>query len=297
MNELSKRILVAVVGIPLAVGLILIGDWYFKIAIFFIMIFTLSEYIKMVKIKANSFNGIPLYLGSIGIFASFIFIDNPMIQLLSLIIFPIITVFLAYLMQLPKGPENGLLSVSSSLFGLFYVGLGYVSFIVFRDFNLLLIHWRQIFNMDSFLYSFNFAESSTWGFFLLIIFISIWSCDSFAYFIGKAYGKNKLMPKISPKKSKEGALAGLIGAILTFTLLGYFLLPDLPILISIITAIIIGIVGQIGDLAESMIKRDVGVKDSSSLLPGHGGLLDRFDSALFVFPIILTFYLLLAVIG
>jgi phosphatidate cytidylyltransferase len=122
-------------------------------------------------------------------------------------------------------------------------------------------------------------------------------CDSSAYFFGKAYGKHKLYPEVSPKKSWEGAIAGLIGAIVSFTLLNYFFIPQFPILYSLIAGVLIGITGQIGDLAESQLKRDAGIKDSSDLLPGHGGILDRFDSALFVFPVLTIFLFVIAAFG
>jgi phosphatidate cytidylyltransferase len=137
-----------------------------------------------------------------------------------------------------------------------------------------------------------FLEGKTWGIFVIIIFFTIWICDSAAYFIGKAYGKNKLFQRVSPNKTWEGAIAGFVFAILSFYAFGYFFLPNLPSVHAIILGFIVGTAGQIGDLSESQLKRDAEVKDSSNIIPGHGGVLDRFDSIMFVSPVILIYLLL-----
>ena len=118
------------------------------------------------------------------------------------------------------------------------------------------------------------------GIFLLI---NIWVNDSFAYFCGRLFGKRRLAAKISPKKSVEGFVGGLVFAI-GASVAYYFMYDFLPIHHMIILSIIISIFGPVGDLFESVIKREFGVKDSSNLIPGHGGVLDRFDSFLFTIP-------------
>lgn len=113
-----------------------------------------------------------------------------------------------------------------------------------------------------------------------------WLGDTFAYFVGRSMGRTPLAPQISPKKTWEGSIGGLIGAALTG--IGCVYLFGLPInpLIGALLGGIAGIIGPLGDLAESQIKRQIGVKDVGSLLPGHGGILDRVDSILFMVPII-----------
>src|SRR3712207_578469 len=117
-----------------------------------------------------------------------------------------------------------------------------------------------------------------------LIFLSSWICDTTAYYSGKFFGKHKLCPKVSPKKTIEGAIGGFLGSIIACTLFGMFAISKgsnvLLIHFSIIGALC-GILSQFGDLAASSIKRHVGVKDYSNLIPGHGGILDRFDSILF----------------
>lgn len=124
---------------------------------------------------------------------------------------------------------------------------------------------------------------------LTLIFYSlfiIWATDSGAYFVGKSLGKRKLWPEISPNKTVEGSIGGVVCAIVVAILFG--LLTDLgeSILQITLITIVLSVFGQIGDLAESAFKRHYGVKDSGKLLPGHGGVLDRFDSLLFVWPLL-----------
>ncbi|KHD86528.1 phosphatidate cytidylyltransferase [Heyndrickxia ginsengihumi] len=126
----------------------------------------------------------------------------------------------------------------------------------------------------------------TYVFYALLI---IWATDSGAYFVGRALGKNKLWPEISPNKTVEGALGGIICALIVAILFSVFSNMDLSTIKLLVIAVILSIFGQIGDLAESAYKRHFGVKDSGNILPGHGGILDRFDSLLFVLPLLYFF--------
>lgn len=112
-----------------------------------------------------------------------------------------------------------------------------------------------------------------------------WAGDSVAYYVGRSFGRHRLAPIVSPKKSWEGAIASVLGSIgLSLIYLGYFL-PAIALWKVAVIAGLSNIAGQFGDLAESAIKRGAGVKDSGSLLPGHGGMLDRVDSSLFALPV------------
>ena len=122
---------------------------------------------------------------------------------------------------------------------------------------------------------------------LLSLFIMVWCNDTFAYLVGRAIGKNKLFERISPKKTWEGFIGGILFAIGAAVLLSY--LFELEYTKMITYGAVIGIFGTAGDLVQSMLKRSLGVKDSGKILPGHGGILDRFDGVIFVAPII--FYL------
>jgi phosphatidate cytidylyltransferase len=125
----------------------------------------------------------------------------------------------------------------------------------------------------------------------LLMLLVIWAGDTFALIIGKKLGKHPFAPILSPKKTNEGAIGGLLGGVLVAAIAQHFFLTELPLRHALIASILLGIFGQLGDLAESMLKRAAAIKDSSHIIPGHGGVLDRMDSLLFSIPV-LYFYLL-----
>lgn len=130
---------------------------------------------------------------------------------------------------------------------------------------------------------------------IISIFILIWINDTFAYIVGKSIGKTKLFESVSPKKTIEGFLGGILFAVLTSYLISkyYIEIKESNIYIWVITALIVGVFGTIGDLIESKFKRIAEAKDSGTIMPGHGGVLDRLDSIIFVAPIVFLFYQIL----
>jgi|TARA_R110000851_G_scaffold12347_3_gene42905 phosphatidate cytidylyltransferase len=130
---------------------------------------------------------------------------------------------------------------------------------------------------------------------LISIFILIWTNDSFAYIVGKSIGKTKLFERISPKKTIEGFMGGVVFSVIASYLISkyYIEIAEGKIFIWIIIALIVGVFGTTGDLIESKFKRFAGVKDSGKIMPGHGGVLDRLDSVIFVAPIVFLFYQIL----
>lgn len=127
-------------------------------------------------------------------------------------------------------------------------------------------------------------------FFLLLV---VWLGDAGAYYFGKSFGKHKLSPLISPKKTIEGGVGGVLTAIIAAVVIHFTFFPQFPVIHAVIAGIILSITGVIGDLAESMWKRSADVKDSGTLIPGHGGFLDRFDSVFYTTPILYSYWFLI----
>ena len=270
LNNLTSRVIVALIGIPLIVALCLIGKIPFLIFVLFIGLISFNEYSSMLRSK-NSF---PNKL--IGFLAVAVLIINEYKLIIDYhLLFTLIIIFLL-LFELFRNKSSAINNIGSTLLGIFYIGI----------FSASIINLRQFYADSVFTYS-------QGGYLILSILISIWLCDSAAYFIGSAYGLHKLIPRISPKKSWEGAIAGFIFSVVGVVVSKSFMLEFLSLADAIIIGIIIGVFGQIGDLVESLIKRDTNVKDSSSIIPGHGGILDRFDSLLFTAPIVYLYLLLI----
>ncbi|HEX7830854.1 MAG TPA: phosphatidate cytidylyltransferase [Thermoanaerobaculia bacterium] len=127
-------------------------------------------------------------------------------------------------------------------------------------------------------------------FFLLLV---VWLGDSGAYYTGKRFGKHKLSPRISPKKTIEGLIGGFVASVVTALVIHFTFFKEFPLIHAIIAGVILSFAGVVGDLAESMWKRSAAVKDSGTLIPGHGGFLDRFDSILFTAPILYCYWTLI----
>lgn len=125
---------------------------------------------------------------------------------------------------------------------------------------------------------------------LVFLYLVIWASDTGAYYVGTAFGKHRLYEKISPKKSIEGLIGGVLASVLVAVLCTLWLVPSLGVIEAAVLGAALALAGTAGDLAESLIKRSAGVKDSGTIIPGHGGVLDRMDSMLFAAPV-LFYYL------
>lgn len=166
----------------------------------------------------------------------------------------------------------------------------------FIDAAITLLGFLYVGIFTSFIYLVDIKEGG--AFLVWLIFIGSWMCDTTAYYAGRLFGKTKLCPKVSPKKTIEGSLGGLVGATIFCGLLGV-LARNYGVNIALYHFFIIGalcgVFGQFGDLVASSVKRYVGIKDYSNLIPGHGGILDRFDSILF--SGVVVFYYLTFILG
>lgn len=161
--------------------------------------------------------------------------------------------------------------VGISVAGIAYIGLPFAHLIMLRD----LAGGTYVTPIETF----SLGAAMVW-----VMFIGTWASDSFAYFAGRAFGSHRLAPAISPNKTIEGFLGGLIGTVAAVAGLGYLLDMPLPQMAGLGAAI--AILGTLGDLVESLMKRHTGIKDSGALIPGHGGIWDRFDSVLFTAPLV-----------
>lgn len=192
-----------------------------------------------------------------------------------LVIIPLITLLLIF--EVFRMKEFGFNNIAHGLFPALYIGVPFGLFIASNE--LIQIQGN------------NYSAHYT-----LFFFFTLWSNDTGAYLAGRAFGKTKLYPAISPNKTWEGTIGGAIAAVLIANLCGYFY-EEFNLLVWTAIALMIVVFGSLGDLLESLLKRNFGVKDSGKIMPGHGGLLDRFDSLLLAAPIIYCFLLLLQQIG
>lgn len=265
------RIFVAIITIPIIIGASYLGGWYF---FFFALIISLTSFYEFGIMSRSKGANPNLFFGALGVV---IILLNQYRTYFSTLNFVILYVVLILLIELFRNKGSAILNLGITLLGVFYLGLFGSTIIGIREFypNLPGLYNRG-------------------GFIIISMFASIWICDSAAFWSGSSFGKHKLFPRVSPNKSWEGAIFGFVFAILTMVAAKYILLDFLALKDAIFIGIIIGLLGQIGDLVESLIKRDAGVKDSSTLIPGHGGMFDRFDSLLFSAPVI---YLYLTYIG
>lgn len=235
---------------------IFIGGWIFNLVIAFLCIIGATEVLRMAKIKRNIFPSVLTYIGLLSIiFYSQLTpyipsnLSQAFVPLLSIMVLLVSTVIIK---------DYEFTKAGISVLTMFYLGLGGYAAVYIRDLNLSL---------------------------LLFILIVVFTTDIGAYFIGSKIGKNKLAPTLSPNKTIEGAVGGSLSAFIFAAIyLSYFSF-NYSYLTMLFLSIVLSITGQFGDLIASRLKRHFGVKDAGNIFPGHGGVLDRFDSILFTLAI------------
>jgi phosphatidate cytidylyltransferase len=204
----------------------------------------------------------------------------------------IVILFMAVvlLVELFRARPSPLLNIAATVMGAMYIGLFLGCAVGIREiFTVLEFHVGPVFGTAD-LSPVQMAQLDRWGAFTVIaILATIWMCDTAAYFGGRAMGRHKLFPRVSPNKTWEGAAWGFVAALAVMAGAKYAVLDYLALHQALIIGAIVGTAGQAGDLVESLLKRDAGVKDSSALLPGHGGVFDRFDSFIFVSPVVFLY--------
>lgn len=285
MSNLAQRVLVGVVAIPIILVLCLAGGPYFFGFVAIVSAVALREFYGLAAAKGAKPLLVPGTVAGFVINLSF-FVQWPM-QPSLLVVTLIAAVVLFSLWELFRNDGSPLLNLSATFLGLLYVSLLFGTLIGIRQlFVPGVVPLERILELGAIpAASTNTAQIHRWGGYLVIsVLVMIWICDSAAFHVGAPLGKHKLFPRVSPHKSWEGAIAGFVFAIAAAIVAKYLVLNFLPLRSAIVIGAIVGTIGQLGDLVESLFKRDAGVKDSSALIPGHGGALDRFDSILLVSP-------------
>lgn len=255
-----KRVSSTVLGLPMVIIVLLLGNKYvIDVALAIVAVIALHEYFNAFsKYKPIKWIG---YLSAISISLIHIIPEDMLLKTIALVI-PVIVIVL-FMQLVIKNMKISIIDIAITLFGICYI----VLFILFIPLM---------------------AGEKNGKIYIWYIFIISWGTDIFAYLVGKRFGKHKFS-KISPNKSIEGCVAGIVGAVVLALIYTFFVNKFAPVhVISYvaitIVAIILSIVGQFGDFSASSIKRFVGIKDFSNLIPGHGGILDRIDSLIFIAP-------------
>lgn len=264
LSNLQQRIIVGVLGAALFIGGIVFNEWTYFILFLLLGMLGLLEFYRLVKtqgIKPNQFIG--LLLGG-ALFVAVFLIEKDLIPLEWLYLaLPIL--WLTFVLELYRKKAQPFTNIAFTLLGVAYVAVPFS-----------LLHQLAYLN-----------ETYSWQPILGLLLL-IWSADTGAYIAGKNFGKHKLLERVSPGKTWEGWVGGTVLAVAVSYVLALFF-QDLALYQWIGIAVLVAIFGVLGDLVESLLKRSLGVKDSGTLLPGHGGILDRFDSLIMAIPFIVAF--------
>ena len=255
----TTRLISGIVLVIIAAFLLVEGSTVLYFASLAISLIGLFELYRVMKIERSA----PGYVGYAAVVAYYWIMGNREQYVTFLAIVSLMILMTIYVVTFPKyGTEQ----ITVAFFGIFYVGI-----------------------MFSYLYQ--VREMPDGKYLVWLIFLSSWGCDTCAYCAGMLLGKHRLAPVLSPKKSIEGAVGGVVGSALLGCIYAYFFGAKMdevsnPMVACAVACAIAAVISQIGDLAASAIKRNHNVKDYGNLIPGHGGVLDRFDSMIFTAPAI-----------
>jgi phosphatidate cytidylyltransferase len=272
-SNLFTRVVVAFVFAPLIIYITLLGKLPFLILIEVLIVLGLWEFLRLSQAKNSEIPQIPLIvLGAFLGLSAYLWGERVFL------FFILGILYLSALILVIKGKTEGAtFNLALSLLGFFYVAGLFSYLILLREMSPESIPNR-------------FASLTTsykmGGVWIVYLLLCIWSCDTFAYFIGAPLGKHPLSPRVSPKKTVEGFGGGILGAIAAAFFSHFVFFSSAQLKDLLIISLIVAFVGQVGDLTESLFKRDAQFKDTSNIIPGHGGILDRFDSLLFVSPLV-----------
>ncbi|MZG31156.1 MAG: phosphatidate cytidylyltransferase [Nitrospinae bacterium] len=257
-----KRVISGVIAIPLVLGIVLYGSPLLFFG-FVALIVLVASYEFFSMISNMGVDGFPVEGGVLCLLILTGFYLGEQYLMLCALLIPIVLFATWFLRE--NDVKLALDPISYTVLGVFYTaGLGGY---------FLLIHKLEGGNQM-----------------IVFLLLLIWLGDAAAYYVGKNLGKNKLMPTVSPNKTVEGAIANVLGTLVAAVIASYWFFEEFSLTHCLIVAFLCGIIGQFGDFSESLIKRNCRVKDSGSLIPGHGGFLDRIDSLLFAGPAFYCYY-------
>ncbi|MDY4001326.1 MAG: phosphatidate cytidylyltransferase [Streptococcus orisratti] len=260
---MQQRVIWGAIALAIFLPFLLMGGLPFQFFVGLLAMIGVAEMLRMKRLEFLSFEGVLAMLAAFVLtvpldnYLSFLPVDASL-SVYSLIVFLILA---GTVLSSTYSFDDATYPIAAS----FYVGIGFHNLVTARMDGLDKV--------------------------ILALFI-VWATDIGAYMIGRQFGKHKLLPKVSPNKTIEGSLGGILAAVLVgaaFMLFDKSVYAPHSFLVMLVLIILFSIFGQFGDLVESAIKRHFGVKDSGKLIPGHGGILDRFDSMIFVFPIMHLF--------
>lgn len=281
MSELTRRVLFGVIAAPLGVLVIFAGGAPLAALLAIVSALAAWEFFRIARgsgLTPLEDVGIPL-AGVVPLFvhARYLRLYEPPLSAMAIAVLAVLTI--ALFVRGVSGKPLG--AAASTVFGVLYTG-GMLSFGYAIRYHPYLIESVRV--------PLGSLTVSAGGLLLLLPILLTWASDIGAFFFGRAFGKRKLMPSVSPGKTIAGAIGGLAATVVVGWLYARFVLTPTTQLAFvrggvIAFAILVSVAAQIGDLAESLLKREAGMKDSSHIIPGHGGVLDRFDSLLFVLPV------------
>jgi phosphatidate cytidylyltransferase len=280
-SETMQRVAVAAVGIPIAAAAVYMGGWALGALLAAVAALAAQELYRMAERKGAR----PLSRWGSSVAAAWVLLAasqpeaGPTAPAFAGLLVLFVLATAAAVIWLRGVEGQPLLSLAVTVLGAVYTGM-------LLSYGLFLRHMPG-------------TEGALHGAALLFAPVLLtWASDTFAYFVGRGFGRRKLIPRVSPGKTVEGALGAVVGtaavAALYSMVLASFPVYGLSAVSAILFGVVISVSAQVGDLAESLLKRDAGVKDSGALLPGHGGALDRFDSLFFTLPIAYYVFLMLA---
>lgn len=287
-RDLALRLLTAALLIPLVLLLIWAGGLWFLGAVIAVILLGLREFYRLIEDKgAHPLKNFGYLAGAALPVVAYVGDEYHATILMTAVLLAVMVA------QLGKAEiSEALASISGTFFGVFYVGWLLTHAVVLRQFSQVASRKWGALGVQS-------VPDQAGAFYMFFALATVIACDAGAYFAGRAYGRHKLAPHISPGKTVEGAVggvaAGLLAALVAKGLSQLFmpsLSEGLPWLVVVPFGVVLSVVGIVGDLVESLLKRDAKVKDTGALLPGTGGVLDRIDSSLLGIPVM--YYLVLA---